>query len=272
MSESEIAEGLDDEFGDQSDDDIDSDAEDIAEAFGDFLDADAREQLANDLADLDRMSSEIDDLLEADMDFDQIEAEDVEADPANDQDSEIKKLREDLKDLKEKIAEQSRPSRSKARIIVIALMVAGVVGGGIFFLVKYLKSKDPKPSDDFPQDALDRAKAVVDNFRARTESDFWGALATYVDEKAPGLQFQAMMMSYAKLMSATEDAITWGPTEKGDDATALIAARDKSGKDSDLYRTVLTLKHDSKDLSRKVRADICLLAIAGMNARAKPKT
>lgn len=259
---------IDEEFDDKDESEVDSDTDEAARETRDLLNPVERQAITKAGVEVSKVGASIDDDILVELLNDEVESNYDDLDPAADGDSKARDSKRKAEKLKKEIAEQKRANRKKLQRIVIGVLIGvGLSGGGITFLLKYLKESNPKPTDDFPQSALDAAKKLIEQFRARSEPEFWKSIADYVDANALGRQTQSMLMAYTKRLAGAGAKVDWKGVEKGGAVTALLTARDATKKDSDLYRTVATLKHGDVDLPRGARADLCELAVAALWAR-----
>ncbi len=265
MSEGEVKNTIEEEFGNETDDDFQEDQDRIADELYKDLNRELVDQLKemnSRLADLERT---VNLTIDQRMVFDDVETRYNEIkERFRTRDAKYERQKEKTKKQKDKLAEQNRSNRSKMRTRVILVLIGvSVLGGVIFYLIKMDQDKQPVPSDDFTQADADEAKTLLEQWRSKSDAEFWASVADYVAKQKPSMQSQMTMMAYVKNW-ATAAEVDWGDTEKGDDIETLIGAAG-SGYDK-IYSTVVTLKHKDKAFERAVAADLCENAVANLLA------
>jgi hypothetical protein len=262
MSEARDIATIDDEFAEaKSDPDLEVTFSDTASEIQRRLATEFRsESIAFDQAFVDTQIA-IDDTLAEQLEEDEIQVnyQYIEEEFENEEDRKTAELFTAQAE-KDKIAGEDRRSRKLMAKKIAALLLGAVVTDALMFYLVKMKNAKCSPTKQFSQSAIDQAAALLDQWRAQSDSVLWNNIADFVDTYSASLQTQMTMMAYIKNW-APDVQITWGPGEKSSDIATLVAAA-TSRRASSVYRAVMTLTHGGQSLQRQIAADLCEHAIA----------
>lgn len=264
MSEAHDILSIEEEFDEAlSDPDLDETISGMTSAIDALLDPEFR---ARAIA-IENASATIDLVLEAEFTEDQIQTEyqPIEEEFENEEDRKNTELFTAQAE-KDKIAEADRRARNLMAKKIAGLLLGALVTDALLYYLVKMKNTKGDATDEFPQSSVDKAKSLLDQWRAQSDSVLWANIANFVDAYNASLQTQMTMMAYIKNW-APEAQITWGPGEKAGDIAGLVAAA-AGRRASNIYQAVMGLTHGGQPLQRQVAADLCEHALAHILSKA----
>lgn len=178
-------------------------------------------------------------------------------------------------DTEKEKSEDNVGGKSKRMHRNIGLALFGVIslaGTALYFLLKWLNS-NKETSDQFtPEDAAN-AEKLIKGWKTLEEGKFWARIAEYTEKNNPSFEFQMQMVGYIKVFASDKGApkFKWTAKQKLDAIDQLVNAftscPDKKGKKSAaIYKALVGIKPDNRQLPRSIAADITEFAIAGILA------
>jgi hypothetical protein len=262
---------VDEEYENKSEEEYDRENEDIGREAIDKLYSDIKTQLETFNKRLVELNKILDITIETRLALDNFETKyrNPEGERINGSDERLSKSEKNAREQKDKIGDEKRANREKSRKrIVIAVLGLLVAGGVIAFLIQYIQNKEPKPTDQFTQQDVDDAKAIIEKWKSLSDDQLWENIANYADGYNPSLQTQMLMMGYIKNWANTSD-FTWDATDKADLIDKLKDAYEIENKSSAIYRTVEKTTYKNTKLPRSIAADLCELALADLLAQSQ---
>ncbi|MDM9379650.1 hypothetical protein QUB80_02895 [Chlorogloeopsis sp. ULAP01] len=262
---------INEEFEDKSEEQYDQENEDIGREAIDKLYSDIKTQLETFNKRLVELNKILDITIETRLALDNFETKyrNPEGERINGSDERLSKSEKNAREQKDKIGDEKRANREKSRKrIVIAVLGLLVAGGVIAFLIQYTQNKEPKPTDQFTQQDVDDAKAIIEKWKSLSDDQLWENIASYADGYNPSLQTQMLMMGYIKNWANTSD-FTWDATDKADLIDKLKDAYEIENKSSAIYRSVAKMTYKNTNLPRSIAADLCELALADLLAQSQ---